>query len=283
MAEGAPRDAAGGFLGRWSRRKAETKSPAAPADAAPAPAPMAVPTSVPAPAIVPAPAVPSIAARAAVANPASGDAAHGSESPERPHAELAVPPPPTMADVALLTPESDYARFVAPGTDTGVQRAALKKLFADPHYNVMDGLDIYIDDYGKPDPIPLAMLRQMSQAKFLGLFDDEDDETANAVRSDAARGDAGNAPQGDGGTAGAGSARSQPPERVATTGSAVDAAGAAGSGGSVDLEHTGDPADTADTHGVHRPHDTTDDHDPDLRLQPDDADRWSGTRPRTRS
>ena len=30
----------------------------------------------------------------------------------------------------------------------------MKKLFADPHYNVMDGLDVYIDDYSKPDPIP---------------------------------------------------------------------------------------------------------------------------------
>jgi hypothetical protein len=33
-----------------------------------------------------------------------------------------------------------------------VRNAALKKLFTDPHFNVMDGLDVYIDDYGKPDP-----------------------------------------------------------------------------------------------------------------------------------
>ena len=37
----------------------------------------------------------------------------------------------------------------------------------------MDGLDTYIDDYSKPDPMPAAMLRQMAQSKFLGLFDDE--------------------------------------------------------------------------------------------------------------
>ena len=41
--------------------------------------------------------------------------------------------------------------------------AALKKLFSDPHFNVMDGLDTYIDDYGKPDPIPPSMLRAHSQ------------------------------------------------------------------------------------------------------------------------
>ena len=49
----------------------------------------------------------------------------------------------------------------------------MKKLFSDPHFNVMDGLDTYIDDYGKPDPIPLSMLRRMNQAAVLGLFDDE--------------------------------------------------------------------------------------------------------------
>jgi hypothetical protein len=34
---------------------------------------------------------------------------------------------------------------------------------------VMDGLDVYIDDYSKPDPLPLASLRKMAQAAFLGL------------------------------------------------------------------------------------------------------------------
>ena len=81
-----------------------------------------------------------------------------------------------MADVALLTHESDYSRFVSPGIDEGVKRAAMKKLFTDPHFNVMDGLDTYIDDYGKPDPIPLAMLKQMNQSKVLRLFDVEDEE-----------------------------------------------------------------------------------------------------------
>ena len=58
----------------------------------------------------------------------------------------------------------------------------MKKLFADPHFNVMDGLDTYIDDYGKPDPIPLAMLRQMNQSKFLRLFDDDEEEERSEER-----------------------------------------------------------------------------------------------------
>jgi hypothetical protein len=52
----------------------------------------------------------------------------------------------------------------------------MKKLFTDPHFNVMDGLDTYIDDYGRADPIPKSVLRQMVQARMLGLLDDEMEE-----------------------------------------------------------------------------------------------------------
>ena len=65
-----------------------------------------------------------------------------------------------------LTPEADFTRFVKADVDPGVQRAALKKLFADPQFNVMDGLDVYIDDYNKPDPMPAGMLE-----KIVGVYD----------------------------------------------------------------------------------------------------------------
>jgi Protein of unknown function (DUF3306) len=55
-----------------------------------------------------------------------------------------------------------------------VQHTALKTLFSDPHFNVMDRLDTYIDDYNTPDPLPEGMLRKMVQSTLLGLFDDED-------------------------------------------------------------------------------------------------------------
>jgi hypothetical protein len=64
--------------------------------------------------------------------------------------------------------------------DPSVRNAALHKLFSDPVFNVMDGLDIYIDDYGKPDPLPRSMLRQMVQSRSLGLFDDEDRDKLDA-------------------------------------------------------------------------------------------------------
>jgi hypothetical protein len=82
-------------------------------------------------------------------------------------------PAPTLADAHALTPDSDFTRFVRPDVAPEVKNAAMKKLFSDPHFNVMDRLDVYIDDYNKPDPLPPDMLRKLASAKFLGFFADE--------------------------------------------------------------------------------------------------------------
>jgi hypothetical protein len=76
---------------------------------------------------------------------------------------------PTLADVEQLTPQSDFSTFMTQGVSPDVRNAAMKKLFTDPHYNVMDGLDIYIGDYNTPDPLPEGMLAKMVGAQFLGL------------------------------------------------------------------------------------------------------------------
>jgi len=73
----------------------------------------------------------------------------------------------TMADIALLGPDADYAPFMAKSVDQAVQRAALKNLFADPRFNVIDRLDIYMDDYNIASPLPLAMLRNLQHASEL--------------------------------------------------------------------------------------------------------------------
>lgn len=81
------------------------------------------------------------------------------------------PPPPTIEDVEKIDVKSpDFSAFMRSDVDPIVQQAALKKMFSDPHFNVMDGLDIYIDDYTKSDPIPLDMLKRMQQSELLGLF-----------------------------------------------------------------------------------------------------------------
>jgi hypothetical protein len=86
------------------------------------------------------------------------------------------PPPPTLQDAQALTTESDFTRFVKPDVAPEVRNAAMKKLFSDPHFNVMDGLDTYIDDYSRPDPMPPEMLKQLASAKFLRLFEEEEKE-----------------------------------------------------------------------------------------------------------
>jgi hypothetical protein len=108
---------------------------------------------------------------------AKEDATAGAlQAPELPVADPAAPIPPTMEPPAPDTSEGitpEYREFFDPQVDEKLRRTALKKLFSEPQFNVMDGLDTYIDDYSIADPIPEAMLRQLNQAKELFLFDDE--------------------------------------------------------------------------------------------------------------
>ena len=74
---------------------------------------------------------------------------------------------PTQEDVDKLTHDSDYSAFMSQGVDESVKRSAMKKLFTDPHFNIMDGLDIYIDDYNKFEPITPELLASLNHAKAL--------------------------------------------------------------------------------------------------------------------
>ena len=56
--------------------------------------------------------------------------------------------------LANLTPDSDFTQFLRQEISEEVRRKAMKTLFADPHFNVMDGLDTYIDDYSVSEPDP---------------------------------------------------------------------------------------------------------------------------------
>jgi hypothetical protein len=90
-------------------------------------------------------------------------------------------PPPELPSADKLTFDSDYRAFFHPKVDEDVRRAALKKLFSDPRFNVMDGLDVYIDDYSKTEPIPPAMLAGLRQAqKILEWAKGQDPEKEEA-------------------------------------------------------------------------------------------------------
>jgi hypothetical protein len=150
-----------GFLRRWARRKTESRLGVEPPAAQ-------VPQAAPQP-------VSEQSALPVVDQPALDAAA-----PE--------PRLPTMDDVAQLTPESDFSAFVARGVDQAVRRGALKKLFADPHFKLMDGLDVYIDDYTKPSPMPEGMLESLQHAKnlFVRLAGEEEaPEVPEAPREQA--------------------------------------------------------------------------------------------------
>ena len=75
------------------------------------------------------------------------------------------PPEPPLPPVEAIDLRTDVTGFLRPGVDAGLKRRALSKLFHDPHFNVMDGLDVYIDDYGKPDPLPPEMLAALRFAR----------------------------------------------------------------------------------------------------------------------
>ena len=136
-------DDVGNFLSRWSRRKLEKADPKD--------APGAVPALQP-------------AAESALPAPANA----------------AAPAPEPLPPVETLTPESDFKPFMQPDVEAGVKQAALKQLFKDPHFNVMDGLDTYIDDYTIADPIPDEMMKTMYQARQ-HLLSDEEKAAADAV------------------------------------------------------------------------------------------------------
>lgn len=89
----------------------------------------------------------------------------------------------TLEDVAKLKPDSDYTQFMQAEVGEDVHQAAMKKLFTDPHYNIMDGLDIYIDDYSQDDPLPPGMLEKMVQSTMLGLFK-KAEETPQALATE---------------------------------------------------------------------------------------------------
>lgn len=211
-----------GFLSRWSRRKSQVREGQT---VAPKPVPAAFETHAPPPA------VPTVGVHAS-ARPAAAPMPAALPADTAPDQPQAAAPPPTLEDVEKLTAQSDFSRFTSPGVDPQVRNAAMRKLFhTEPQFNVMDGLDVYIDDYNTPDPLPKAIMRTMLQARALGLLDDELKE------------------------------QEHPDERLPSPsqGSAVDTLDTPGTPGELSTERPMPACETAEHENA------------DLQLQPDDA------------
>ena len=138
----------GGFLDRWSRRKLASAGKALLADG-------------------PASDVPPASARESGA-PGSVGPADISRAPELGASGAATAPSAVEAQLPAvegLTLASDFTAFLKEEVSETLRRKALQKLFADPHFSRMDGLDIYIDDYSLPDPIPPEAMAKLKSAR----------------------------------------------------------------------------------------------------------------------
>ena len=178
-------DTPAGFLSRWSKRKADVREGRAVVEEARTAVAPTNTNNLRAP-LAPA----QSAADSLTAQRASVD---GVDAVNKPAQDTANKPVPTMEDVQQLNADSNFASFMSSKVAPEVKNAAMKKLFADPHFNVMDGLDIYIDDYGIPDPLPAGMLEQMTSIDGLNLFNDKNkgdapaDQPAGQTSADVAQ------------------------------------------------------------------------------------------------
>ena len=152
------------FLSRWSRRKrAAEREAVRPADGA-------------------APELPAPAAKVD-GEPVAGDAPAASPASVARAGQATEVPLPSIESLDGL--RSDYQAFFSQPVDDELRHAALKKLFADPHFNQMDMLDVYVDDYTQFEPLPAALRLRLPSARAF-LLDSERAEldaldAANAV------------------------------------------------------------------------------------------------------
>jgi hypothetical protein len=159
---GNPHDEQEGFLTRWSRRKALSRSgeelpePAADAEAE----------------------TPGDDAETAASRITADDA------PERTEGEDGLPAEdtPELPPLESLDENSDYSAFLGKGVPPELKQKALQKLFHSPKFNIRDGLDDYDWDFTNPEPLGDIITAEMRYRvereleRLAGL--DEDEENA---------------------------------------------------------------------------------------------------------
>lgn len=71
---------------------------------------------------------------------------------------------PQMSSISLV---EDFTPFMQAKVPQVLRQQALKALFKEPHFNVMDGLDTYIDDYTVFEPISSEVMATLSSWKSI--------------------------------------------------------------------------------------------------------------------
>jgi hypothetical protein len=80
---------------------------------------------------------------------------------------------PELPPLDKLTPQSEFSGFMHPKVGDALRRAALKKLFADPHFNIPDPYEAYSGDWTVGEAIPDEMMATLNQARTLLFSEDE--------------------------------------------------------------------------------------------------------------
>lgn len=163
---GVEADEADGFLGRWSRRKAQARRGEIPPEPGDRPEPEEIASDEQRDDTV------------AVAGTEARPLQDGNDEAETPR---------ELPSLDSLDENSDYSMFMASDVDPDARRDALRKLFRSPKFNVRDGLDDYDDDFSSPEPlgdiITAEMRRRMKREleRLLTPESDDDGELALAA------------------------------------------------------------------------------------------------------
>lgn len=142
------------FLSRWSKRKLEAKEKPADAELTPSVLKAEADSGVARP-----PAQGTVRDSNAVAGRPAPVSAEANVEPEV--------PVPTEADLQSVEQGGDVKAFLSDKVSADLKNKAFKALFSRPEYNVMDGLDIYIDDYNTFVPLSQEQIGKMTFSKQL--------------------------------------------------------------------------------------------------------------------
>lgn len=83
---------------------------------------------------------------------------------------------PSLEVLAAQGLDADFAAFMQKGVSEAARRAAIQQLFKQPVFNVMDGLDVYIEDFNIYEPLTAAELPGLAHARAMLFPETEDDK-----------------------------------------------------------------------------------------------------------
>lgn len=67
--------------------------------------------------------------------------------------------------------DADFVPFMQAGVEEAMRRTAIQQLFKQPVFNVMDGLDVYIENFNVFEPIAAETLPTLAHARAILSFE----------------------------------------------------------------------------------------------------------------